>query len=1226
MNALCYKVVFSQRLGALVAVGEHTAGQGKATGSGVRNVVLPAKALGGQALQLIGTLRCLLVASVLACTTAGACWAAPLANALPTGGVVQPGAANIVTTNAAMTITQNSDKASIDWQSFNIGSDASVTVMQPSTHAVLLNRVVGNDPSQIFGSLSANGQVILINPNGVVFGQGGRVTASAFTASTFGLTDANFQAGKYIYERGSSTAGVTVENGAAIRTSSPGGYVALLGATVNNKGTIETQQGAVVMASGNQVTLPAAPVQSVGVPLSNRVRLELETTILNAGIENSGTITTHGGQVLMQSAGVADAVALITQSGTIDTTGDAGANAGDVVLQSQGGKVSINGSAVIKGHNITLDNTGGSFDDAGQFTRGEKVGTSQGVYITGNVNAAGALNIAGATNGTGAAGVQIQGGNSTLTTTGKSVSIYGSSSWQQGVFLINAKVKATDGDLKVTGVSDLSNGLRFSNNSNNSLDATAGNVNITAESDSGTAIDLVAGHVLAQGSSGSAPTGGDITITADSLSLGATVNANDGKGAVTVQNKTAGTLVTLGGADNTAANSKTLGLSTGELSKITAAKLTVGSSTAGGLNVDRAITRAGNIALVAGGTVKVNAQLTTTANANANGDISITANTSQGDAIVVGANVTAAGDVNLSGTTAGSGDTLNAAIRSTATVKGDNITMLAQGTATTGTTLGYYGAGVGAKFVADGDLKLTANSANEGAGFYMFRGALEGKNIVIDGQSANAQGVSLDNNASVVSQGKLTINGKASAGKSAISLRGANLMAQGDVTLAATGGGDIAADSTPNPNWIGTTLINRITQNNTTNGKVTLTSTGTGHITVPMIINKSKDDVVIAAGADLTGDAAGASTGAGGQVRTVRGNTITQADGGNTYVYAGNAASTGDLSLLGVFGSDLYLSPIGSNLQNVASNTAYAANGTQTPISSGARAQVIFRDKVALSGTLNNATITYGDAVSATALAEAFQVSNPSTANGGTVTTQTSAGKLHVLTADVIADSAKGNVSLASALNNPDNLSSSNNLKANAEGYAVEMTGSQFALTGMSAKLMVKQKELSASYQAADKAYDGTNKATVTGRMTGLVQGDQVTLLHTDANFSDATVANDKTVTVTGVALRSDNAKNDAANYTLKTNAPAAPTTASTKANLTPAAPVPPTPSPITPAVKVKDPVIPANPFQLASADDLASDICSANSLENCHCEESSSNNGVGICYEPGSANKGSER
>ena len=96
---------------------------------------------------------------------------APAVKQLPQGGVVSRGSASIVThaATAQMTVNQTSARAVIDWASFNVGSQAKVQFNQPSASAVVLNQVQGNNASQIFGQISANGQVILSNPNGVYF-------------------------------------------------------------------------------------------------------------------------------------------------------------------------------------------------------------------------------------------------------------------------------------------------------------------------------------------------------------------------------------------------------------------------------------------------------------------------------------------------------------------------------------------------------------------------------------------------------------------------------------------------------------------------------------------------------------------------------------------------------------------------------------------------------------------------------------------------------------------------------------------------------------------------------------------------------------------------------------------------------------------------------------------------------------------------------------------------
>lgn len=203
MNSNCYKVIFSKRLGTLVAVGEHTASSGKdASGQVCRGGVGHSSFAALRLHDFVGVLRLSFASVALACLSFGIANAQSVrpsiaSNALPLGASVNTGAVFISSSGAQMAITQVSDKASINWNNFNIGSGASVNVAQPSSNSVLLNRVVGQDPSQIFGKLSANGQVILLNPNGVVFGRDGSVTATSFTASTFNLSEADFMSGSY---------------------------------------------------------------------------------------------------------------------------------------------------------------------------------------------------------------------------------------------------------------------------------------------------------------------------------------------------------------------------------------------------------------------------------------------------------------------------------------------------------------------------------------------------------------------------------------------------------------------------------------------------------------------------------------------------------------------------------------------------------------------------------------------------------------------------------------------------------------------------------------------------------------------------------------------------------------------------------------------------------------------------------------------------------------------
>ena len=110
---------------------------------------------------------------------ATAAWAAG-----PSGGQVTGGSGQITQSGNNTTIRQNSERASLSWQSFNIGPQDTVDFIQPNASAIAINRMLGNSPSDIFGHLEANGQVWLINPNGVLFGKSAQVNVGGLVAST----------------------------------------------------------------------------------------------------------------------------------------------------------------------------------------------------------------------------------------------------------------------------------------------------------------------------------------------------------------------------------------------------------------------------------------------------------------------------------------------------------------------------------------------------------------------------------------------------------------------------------------------------------------------------------------------------------------------------------------------------------------------------------------------------------------------------------------------------------------------------------------------------------------------------------------------------------------------------------------------------------------------------------------------------------------------------------
>ena len=181
--------------------------------------------------------------------------AAPAPNALPKGGSVSQGKVSFNKSGNTLTLTQTTDLAVVNFTSFDIGAGAKVNIVQPSAKSVQLDRVTGNSPSQIMGQLSSNGQVVLVNPNGIVVGKDGSVSASAFTASTLGISDADFMAGNYNF-KGNGSNGAVVNQG-TIKVNG-GNYVALLGASVTNDGQIVAQNGSVYLGAANSIAVPVS--------------------------------------------------------------------------------------------------------------------------------------------------------------------------------------------------------------------------------------------------------------------------------------------------------------------------------------------------------------------------------------------------------------------------------------------------------------------------------------------------------------------------------------------------------------------------------------------------------------------------------------------------------------------------------------------------------------------------------------------------------------------------------------------------------------------------------------------------------------------------------------------------------------------------------------------------------------------------------------------------------
>ncbi|WP_457425020.1 two-partner secretion domain-containing protein, partial [Roseateles sp. P5_E7] len=232
---------------------------------------------------------------------------------LPSGLQVAAGQASAQTQGGVLTVT-NSANAILNWQSFSIGAQNAVRFVQPSTSSQVLNRVTGNDPSAILGSLSSNGRVWLLNPNGVLFGQGARVDVAGLVTSTLNIANEDWLAGRYVLGGAEPAAGIV--NQGEIRTSL-GGRVALVGGSVENQGLIEAPGGQVLLAAGRSVELV-----DTGAP-----NLAVRITAPQGDALNLGSLSAAGGRIDVHGAAV-------NQQGLVRADSLSVGPGGEIVLQA----------------------------------------------------------------------------------------------------------------------------------------------------------------------------------------------------------------------------------------------------------------------------------------------------------------------------------------------------------------------------------------------------------------------------------------------------------------------------------------------------------------------------------------------------------------------------------------------------------------------------------------------------------------------------------------------------------------------------------------------------------------------------------------------------------------------------------------------------------------------------------------------------------------------------
>ena len=258
--------------------------------------------------------------------TAASVLSAP-ANALPTGGQVVGGQASVDAGPGRAVVTQLTDRGIIHWDTFDVAPGELVQFRQPSTNSVTLNRVTGGrGASQIQGGLTANGTVVLVNPNGVIFGPNSHVNVGSLVATTADIADDRFMAGDLRFDRPGSPDG-RIENHGTV-TIADSGLGAFVGPAVRNDGVITATLGKVALASGDTFALDLYGDGLIQLAASDQLKSQL--------VSNSGTISAQGGKVVLTAAAATEVVdSLINMDGIVQAN-SVGLRNGEIVIYAEG--------------------------------------------------------------------------------------------------------------------------------------------------------------------------------------------------------------------------------------------------------------------------------------------------------------------------------------------------------------------------------------------------------------------------------------------------------------------------------------------------------------------------------------------------------------------------------------------------------------------------------------------------------------------------------------------------------------------------------------------------------------------------------------------------------------------------------------------------------------------------------------------------------------------------
>jgi filamentous hemagglutinin family protein len=564
------------------------------------------------------------------------------------------------------TIT-NTPGTIINWQTFSIDAGETTQFIQQSADSAVLNRVLGQDPTKILGALQSNGKVFLINPNGILFGQGSRVDVNGLVASSLNITDADFIAGNKTFQAGAGAIAGTVRNEGTI-TTPKGGQVFLIAPDVENAGVITTPKGDVVLAAGNSVQLVDSSDPDLRVEISAPGNQALN---LGQVIAKGGRIGIYGALVNQRGTANADSAAMgengrivLKASGavTLDAASVTSAGGGNT---ADGGTVKVLGEqvAVVKGAGIDASGRNGGTvlvgDDGqpdGKHAQTTSVESGSSIHADGNAGNGGKVALAADSDtkahGTVSARGTAQGGK--VNTSGYAVDVDGitvdasgdkgkNGTWQLAPYDIEVVAGGTAGagdvvagaqaamgsvtrvapgtltaagtdvllqaqhDLTVTDALDAAGSVR----------AQAGNnIYVNAQVSAGGDLDFRAGNAFLLGAGGTLKTGNNIGIGANQITLAGNIVGNGQLPTLSLLSADPYRAISIGTAKDSA---DTLVLDADALQRLSKNLATVQVGDGGhqaAVTIDGALNAASDVVLANAGDIRVRAPVDLSANAS----------------------------------------------------------------------------------------------------------------------------------------------------------------------------------------------------------------------------------------------------------------------------------------------------------------------------------------------------------------------------------------------------------------------------------------------------------------------------------------------------------------------------------------------------------------------------------------------------------------------------------